>query len=156
MDFGKKKKSRGETAAAPTPNEDCNDDDYGYLLKRIYENLTKDGFEPTKKMHLQPPIVSRLGTKRVAILNFRYICSKIHRQQSHVSTFFSKELGTTSSINGDGNLIIVGRFNQSQVESILRKYIKEYVICRACNSADTLYYGKKIQCDACGAVTHRA
>ncbi|RCN31013.1 domain found in IF2B/IF5 [Ancylostoma caninum] len=63
--------------------------------------------------------------------------------------------GTTGSIDGNNCLIVKGRFQQKHFESVLRKYIKEYVMCHTCRSSDTqltkdtrLFF---LQCQTCGS-----
>ncbi|GAB1287104.1 Eukaryotic translation initiation factor 2 subunit 2 [Apodemus speciosus] len=57
------------------------------------------------------------------------------------------------SIDGNNQLVIKGRFQQKQIENVLRRYIKEYVTCHTCRSPDTilqkdtrLYF---LQCETC-------
>lgn len=37
------------------------------------------------------------------------------------------EMGTTGSVDGAGRLVIKGRFQQKQIENVLRRYIGEYL-----------------------------
>ena len=47
----------------------------------------------------------------------------MHRNSDHVMTFLLAELGTEGSIDGNGRLVIKGRFLPKQIESLLKKYI---------------------------------
>jgi hypothetical protein len=47
----------------------------------------------------------------------------MHRQPEHVIQFLFAEMGTTGSVDGAGRLVIKGRFQQKQVENVLRRYI---------------------------------
>jgi len=47
----------------------------------------------------------------------------MHRQPEHVIAFMLAEMGTTGSVDGSGRLVIRGRFQQKQIENILRRYI---------------------------------
>ncbi|KAG9640881.1 hypothetical protein KCU64_g12779, partial [Aureobasidium melanogenum] len=66
------------------------------------------------------------------------------------------ELGTSGSVAGQGQLVIKGRFQQKQLENVLRRYIVEYVTCKTCRSPDTelnkgenrLYF---VTCNSCGS-----
>jgi len=64
-------------------------------------------------------------------------------------------LGTSGSIDGNNQLIIKGRFQQKQIENVLRRYIKEYVTCHTCRSPNTLLQKDSriffLQCEACGS-----
>lgn len=59
------------------------------------------------------------------------------------------------SIDGNNQLIIKGRFQQKQIENVLRRYIKEYVTCHTCRSPNTLLQKDFrlffLQCEACGS-----
>lgn len=118
----------------------------------------------------------RDGNKRSVFANIADICKKMHRwvmillqptiaewivfahrQPEHVIQFLFAEMGTTGSVDGSGRLVIKGRFQQKQIENILRRYIGqfeivlcmivysrklrltvEYVTCKTCKSPDTL------------------
>nr|AEE63124.1 unknown [Dendroctonus ponderosae] len=90
-----------------------------------------------KKFVMKPPQVARAGSKKTAFTNFAEICRLLKRQPKHVLNFLLAELGTTGSIDGNQCLIVKGRFQQKHFESVLRKYIKEYVTCHTCRSSDT-------------------
>lgn len=47
------------------------------------------------------------------------------------------ELGTSGSVDGSRRLVIKGRFQQKQIENVLRRYIVEYVTCKTCRSPDS-------------------
>jgi len=61
------------------------------------------------------------------------------------------------SVDGNQRLVIRGKYVPKYIESLLRKYIVEYVTCKACRSPNTtltkdsvsrLYF---MQCEECGA-----
>ena len=67
------------------------------------------------------------------------------------------ELGTEGSIDGNQRLVIRGKYVPKYIESLLRKYIVEYVTCKMCRSPNTtltkdsvsrLYF---MHCDDCGS-----
>ena len=47
----------------------------------------------------------------------------MHRQPEHVIQFLFAELGTSGSVDGSKRLVIKGRFQQKQIENVLRRYI---------------------------------
>lgn len=81
----------------------------------------------------------------------------MNRTQEHVSGFLFSELGTTGSVDSNGCLIIKGRFVAKSIESLLRKYMSEYVICHMCGRLDTTLVRnpntrlQTLQCSACSA-----
>lgn len=58
-------------------------------------------------------------------------------------------------MDGNSQLIIKGRFQQKQIENVLRRYIKEYVTCHTCRSPDTILQKDTrlffLQCETCGS-----
>merc|ERR1712039_1040345 len=65
------------------------------------------------------------------------ICGIMKRTPEHVLSFVLAEFGTEGSIAGDGQLILKGNYKDKHAESLLRKYIKEFVTCEMCKSANT-------------------
>jgi len=114
---------------------------YDYLLSRFYQIATKDRPESEKgtlKITLKPPLIFRVGSKKTSFANFIDICKLLHRSPAHFMSYLLVELGTSGSLDGNNHLIIKGRFQQKQIESIIRRYIKDYVRCVTCNSLNTL------------------
>lgn len=97
-------------------------------MKRFYTLLHVNNPElagDKKRYTIVPPIVNREGTKKTSFANFVDICRRMHRQPEHVLMFLYAELGTQGSMDGAQRLVLRGRFNQKQIENVLRKYIGE-------------------------------
>ncbi|XP_076869864.1 eukaryotic translation initiation factor 2 subunit 2 [Brachyhypopomus gauderio] len=133
--------------------------DYTYdeLLCRVFNIMREKNPDMVagekRKFVMKPPQVVRVGTKKTSFVNFTDICKLLHRQPKHLLAFLLAELGTSGSIDGNNQLIIKGRFQQKQIENVLRRYIKEYVTCHTCRSPETilqkdtrLYF---LQCETC-------
>jgi len=137
------------------------DRDYTYdeLLNRVFDIMRLKNPEMVsgtkQKFVMRPPQVVRVGTKKSSFVNFMEICKLLHRHQKHLLDFLLSELGTSGSIDGNNQLIIKGRFQQKQIENVLRRYIKEYVTCHTCRSPNTLLQKDSriffLQCEACGS-----
>jgi len=137
------------------------DRDYTYdeLLTRVFDIMRLKNPEMAsgtkQKFVMRPPQVVRVGTKKTSFVNFMEICKMLHRHQKHLLDFLLSELGTSGSIDGNNQLIIKGRFQQKQIENVLRRYIKEYVTCHTCRSPNTLLQKDSriffLQCEACGS-----
>ena len=84
-----------------------------------------------------PLIFLIVGTKKTLWTNFQEICSMMRRSPDHVFQFMMAELGTEGSIDGNQRLVIRGKFVPRYIESLLRKYVGEYVICQMCRSYNT-------------------
>ncbi|WWC65578.1 uncharacterized protein I303_108196 [Kwoniella dejecticola CBS 10117] len=131
---------------------------YPELLRRFFGLLHAHNPElagEKRRYTIVPPQVAREGTKKTVFANVSDICRRMHRQPDHVIAFLYSELGTTGSIDGASRLIMKGRYSQKQIETVLRKYIVEYVTCKICKSPDTLL-GKEnrlyfMTCESCGS-----
>lgn len=130
--------------------------EYFELLQRIY-GMLRENTKETSAVLIASPIVVRDGIKRVW-KNFASNCEAIHRDEKHVLSFVLTELNTTGNLCSSlgAGASIKCRCTSAQFETLLRKYIKEYVHCDACYSMDTLL--KKScrmdlkSCNACGSV----
>ncbi|EDO41575.1 predicted protein [Nematostella vectensis] len=137
------------------------DREYSYeeLLERVFDIMRAKNPDMVagekRKFVMKPPQVVRIGTKKTSFANFTDICKILHRQPKHLLAFLLAELGTSGSIDGNNQLIIKGRFQQKQIESVLRRYIKEYVTCHTCRSPDTILQKETrlffLQCETCGS-----
>ncbi|XP_034945851.1 eukaryotic translation initiation factor 2 subunit 2 [Chelonus insularis] len=137
------------------------DRDYTYdeLLLRVFNIMREKNPDMVagkkQKFVMRPPQVVRIGTKKSSFANFTEICKTLHRQPKHLLDFLLAELGTSGSVDGNSQLIIKGRFQQKQIENVLRRYIKEYVTCHTCRSPDTILQKDTrlffLQCETCGS-----
>lgn len=151
----------GEAAAAggcPWANSDR---DYAYteMLERVFDQLHKKnpGIASKKRHVMPPPQLIRVGTRKTMWANFNPIAQLMHRQNEHVMSFVLAELGTEGSIDGNQRLVVKGRYVPKQIESLLKKYIMEYVTCHMCRSPETTLTRDSVtrlfflQCETCGS-----
>jgi len=123
------------------PDEYDRKADYTYsdLLDRVVDILHSKNPDliEKKRRNMKPPQLTRVGTKKTLWVNFQEICSMMQRSPEHVFQFFMAELGTEGSIDGNHRLVIRGKYVPKYIESLLRKYIVEYVTCQMCRSPNT-------------------
>ncbi|KYK64287.1 putative eukaryotic initiation factor-2 beta, partial [Toxoplasma gondii TgCatPRC2] len=132
---------------------------YQEMLQRIQTLIEKHNpdLSGAKRYTIKPPQVVRVGSKKVAWINFKDICNIMNRQPDHVHQFVLAELGTEGSIAGDGQLVLKGKYGPKHIEALLRKYITEYVTCQMCKSPNTTMQRDsrtrlwQQSCVACGA-----
>lgn len=135
--------------------------DYTYeeLLERVVDLLQANNPDlvEKKRTRIKPPQMQTISSRKCMWVNFQEICSMMQRDPQHVYQFFMTELGTEGSIDGNQRLIIRGRYLPKYIESLLRKYVIEYVTCTMCRSPNTelvknqatrLYFCK---CKDCGS-----
>ncbi|KXS96643.1 hypothetical protein AC578_6911 [Pseudocercospora eumusae] len=123
------------------------------LLHDSHPDLASSG---GKSYKIPPPQCLREGNKKTIFANIADICKRMKRTDEHVTQFLFAELGTSGSVDGSRRLVIKGRFQQKQIENVLRRYIMEYVTCKTCRSPDTelnkgenrLYF---VTCNSCGS-----
>jgi len=133
---------------------------YELLLERFFSLLAQKNPDHassgSKSYKIPPPQCLREGNKKTIFANIAEICKRMKRTDEHVTSYLFSELGTSGSVDGSRRLVIKGRFQQKQIENVLRRYIMEYVTCKTCRSPDTelnkgenrLYF---ITCNSCGS-----
>ena len=135
--------------------------DYTYeeLLDRVVSLLQANNPDlvEKKRRNIKPPQLTLMSSKKTLWINFQEICTMMQRPADHVFQFFMAELGTEGSIDGNQRLVIRGKYVPKYIESLLRKYVVEYVTCGMCRSPNTdlekdsgsrLYFCK---CRDCGS-----
>lgn len=133
---------------------------YDPLLARFFTLLAQKNPDHassgTRSYKIPPPQCLREGNKKTIFANIAEICKRMKRTDEHVTSYLFAELGTSGSVDGARRLVIKGRFQQKQIENVLRTYIIEYVTCKTCRSPNTelskgenrLYF---ITCNSCGS-----
>jgi translation initiation factor 2 subunit 2 len=133
---------------------------YNPLLSRFFALLAQKNPDHastgTRSYKIPPPQCLREGNKKTIFANLPEICKRMKRADEHVTAYLFAELGTSGSVDGSRRLVIKGRFQQKQIENVLRTYIIEYVTCKTCRSPNTelskgenrLYF---ITCNSCGS-----
>ena len=108
------------------------DRDYTYteLLNRFYGLLHAQNpsllSSAGKRYTIAPPQIMREGNKKTIFANVTDICKRMSRNPEHVIQFMFAVMGTTGSVDGSGRLVIKGRFQQKQIENVLRRYIGKF------------------------------
>ncbi|KAF4972361.1 hypothetical protein FZEAL_9610 [Fusarium zealandicum] len=133
---------------------------YSMLLQRFFSQLAQKNpdhsLSGTRSYKIPPPQCMREGNRKTVFANIADICKRMKRTEEHLTAYLFAELGTSGSVDGSRRLVIKGRFQQKQIENMVRKYIIEYVTCKTCKSPDTelnkgenrLYF---ITCNNCGS-----
>jgi len=103
--------------------------EYTPLLSRFFGQLHSHNPDlassGTKSYRIPPPQCLREGNKKTIFANIAEICKRMKRTDEHVTQFLFAELGTSGSVDGTRRLVIKGRFQQKQIENVLRRYIGE-------------------------------
>lgn len=124
---------------------------YEDLLKKAYTIIT----EPTEfeDRFTVPAARVFIEGKTTVLENFAEIASTLRRDQDHLMKHLLGELGTAGKIDGT-RAIFSGKFEQEQINSIIKGYVDDYVVCSECGKPDTRLVKTErvlmLQCDACG------
>ncbi|KAK3325216.1 domain found in IF2B/IF5-domain-containing protein [Apodospora peruviana] len=132
----------GEEATAAAEDEDAGDMEkgtgiwghdetkvinYNPLLSRFFVLLAQKNPDHassgTRSYKIPPPQCLREGNKKTIFANLPEICKRMKRADEHVTAYLFAELGTSGSTDGARRLVIKGRFQQKQIENVLRTYI---------------------------------
>ena len=104
---------------------------YSLLLNRFFDILQNRNPDllssGSKSYKIPPPQCLREGNKKTIFANIAEICKRMKRTDEHVMQFLFAELGTNGSVDGSKRLVIKGRFQQKQIENVLRRYIGKHI-----------------------------
>jgi hypothetical protein len=100
---------------------------YELLLTRFFNLLAQKNPDHassgSRSYKIPPPQCLREGNKKTIFANLAEICKRMKRTDEHVTSYLFAELGTSGSVDGSRRLVIKGRFQQKQIENVLRRYI---------------------------------
>lgn len=116
-------------------------DEYKLLLGRFFGLLHADHPELADGSKMAnkriPAIVLYKESKKTIFASFPKLCEYLKRSDEHVAQYLFAELGTTGNFDGTRRLIIKGKFQQMQLEMVIKRYMGEYVHCQTCKTLDT-------------------
>lgn len=125
---------------------DVIDFDYECSITNILSKVVKE-------THLKlPPLELERDHTKILFSNFPVIVSKLNTNADHLMQFIIVELGLPShcfSLTSEHKLKIRKVVRQGQLETILKSYVKEYMVCRACKSTMTKLENNDIICRKC-------
>ncbi len=125
---------------------------YEELLEKALSELPE---EVVKRERFEIPKVSVLREgSRTIIKNFSQIAKTVNRSEEHLYKYLVKSLGTAGFLEA-GRLTLQGKFTEEEVQKEVDSYVKDYVLCKECNSPDTILVREErilfLKCMACGA-----
>jgi translation initiation factor 2 subunit 2 len=125
---------------------------YRELLERAKTQLPSETREH-KRFEVPRPR-SFITGMRTILSNFKEICDALNRDPRHVLKFFSGEMATAATMQGN-RAIFQGKFGTDTFERLIKRYVKEFVVCPVCTRPDTKIVKEKrflfLVCEACGA-----
>lgn len=123
--------------------------DVEFLLDRAYNSFSLNN----EKISLVAPKLIKENRKSY-VPNFQEVCKSINRDPDDVRKFIGDELQKGTSIKENGQLKIdITIRSVGIIESLIKKYIIEFVRCKSCKSCKTTTQkiGRitYLVCDAC-------
>lgn len=131
---------------------------YDDLLDRLHmAKISEDDNYHSGKKNSLPPMVVKPVNRTSVIVNFNDYSLKLNRTKDHIARYFFEETTAKNSINEQNQLIIQGKLNGAKCESIMKNYIRQYVLCKQCKCIDTVLVKENgitiIHCNHCQAQT---
>ena len=126
--------------------------EYEEMLDKLYKELPKK--TKTAERFEMPDFTCFTQGKQTIIKNLSEVANKLRRDPNHIIKFLSKELAVPGTFDGTRG-ILHGNFRDDLMQSRLKKYIDEFVLCNECKKPDTeliVFEGvKHKRCEVCGA-----
>jgi translation initiation factor 2 subunit 2 len=147
--FGSKKKKKKQVLveeeeqtvlnSSKDENGEYKEYDYFELLAKIHKLLGTDSNPEGQKKSVNLPSleIRMVGTTKTLWTNIRIVAQRLNRDVEHLKQYTLTELAVSGQFDGKYGLKITGRVRLQQLESIVRHYCNEYVICMQCKSYDT-------------------
>ena len=125
---------------------------YRELLERARSQLPSEVREH-KRFEVPRPRSFVTGMRTI-LSNFKEICDALNRDPHHVLKFFSGEMATAATMQRN-RAIFQGKFGSETFERLIKRYVKEFVVCPVCTRPDTKIIKEKrflfLLCEACGS-----
>jgi translation initiation factor 2 subunit 2 len=140
----------------PLTNQDYS---YEFLLNRVKDFIKSNNpnLGDKEKVSIPAPQMFKVGTKRTAWVNFSEVCNSLKRPTEHLYNYITSELGVEGSLGGECQFLIRGMFKNKHIESLLRNYFREYVLCSICKNSSTILKKDNttrlqvMNCSTCGS-----
>lgn len=128
------------------------EEDYLQMLDKALGEIPKTVFEKSR-FEVPEAEVTNVGNRTI-IHNFKAIATALNRDPSHLMKYLLRELGVAGDAKGV-QASFQGRFTKELIDERIRKYAKEFVLCRECGKPDTkierVERAYVLRCEACGA-----
>ncbi len=118
------------------------------LTQHNYEDLIKDLVTHEKAIVKIPTVKTARENRNIIWYNIEDFSKAIYRTVDEISKHLAAETMLNISKCANGLRIYKTNINPAKVESIMRKYIKEFVVCKQCSSLNTTA-DKCLNCSAC-------
>lgn len=100
-----------------------------------------------------PKLQTKRENKGTVLLNLPEIARSLNRTEESLVKYFTLELGCSGRKDSQGHWIITSR--SDNLQTLIFRYITDFIICPACDNPETTFIGKKtliLSCKACGTL----
>ena len=127
--------------------------DYKDLLKKVQDNIAT---KPVSDDRFKLPKAEIFYEGNTSVIkNFDRISDAVNRDPEEILKYLLGGLGTAGERSGS-RVIFQGKIPADSIQTKLKDYIENYVICSECGKPDThlVKRGRNtmVRCDACGAI----
>lgn len=132
--------------------------EFSYSYKDMLDRLQKEKMMEQQYEKLSLPIIKIVRKNKTTVFaNFDSYPKILKRNADHIGKYIQSEMGTDYTINANGQMIIQGIYKENKIESVFKKYIREFVCCRQCKGLYTDLLKEEgitfLQCNTCFART---
>jgi translation initiation factor 2 subunit 2 len=130
------------------------------MANNIYTELEKQKTDDIN-LKITLPVVNNQTNKKTVWANLYKILEEMNRskENDHFLKFLKDELDLSLSWkkNKDEGIIIDGIVKNKAIQTMLSKYIENYVVCKQCGSINSILKRNKVdrlwtfQCNSCNA-----
>jgi len=126
--------------------------DYDELLKKARSQIPEVAIKQ-ERLELSRLRMSIIGMRTI-IYNFKEIADALNRDPQHIMKFLTGEMATAAT-SQEGRVIFQGKFNVDTLNTLLQRYVENFIVCPVCKRPDTKIVRERrlsfLMCDACGA-----
>jgi translation initiation factor 2 subunit 2 len=125
--------------------------DYEKLLAKAMKDLPENVVQ--KERFEIPKVKGFIQGNKTVVTNFNTIVSALRRDVQHFLKYLLKEVASHGTLEGT-RLNLGRKISSSLLNTKIKKYADEYVICEKCGKPDTSIINKEgksyLKCGACG------
>ena len=125
--------------------------DYEKLLAKAMKDLPENVVQ--KERFEIPKVKGFIQGNKTVVTNFNVIVSALRREAQHFLKYLLKEVASPGTLDG-ARLSLGRKISSSLLNTKIKKYAEEYVICEKCGKPDTSIINKEgksyLKCGACG------
>ena len=128
---------------------------YEELLIRIFDLMKAESSNALETLKIPPIQLKQRSKTKNSWVNMKQIADVLNRDVNQVFEFILRELGVQGTKGGEDQCNFKSLVSAKQIESVIHKYVNEFVKCPNCKSTKTIIKRDvsarldKVVCSAC-------